>query len=84
MAQLIPRDRFFDIHRNIHFADAPKGAKKRKDMLIHWVLEQFNANAKLYMNPGPNVCIDDTMVPHKAPGPMHSMKPKKPHRNGTI
>ena len=87
----MPRDRFTQILRYLHFVDPndnPNEGLQRNDAgydplwKIRWVIDHFNTAFQVEYTPSQNISIDEHMTPHKGRLYFKQYLPAKPKKFG--
>ena len=87
VASRISRNRFFDIHRYLHFVNndtlaAPGSATYDKLGKIRPLINMITSHFASVYKPGRDVSIDEAMVPFKGRSSLKQYMPKKPVKRG--
>ena len=86
IASRITRDRFFELHRYLHFADNSTLASPRSPEYklgkVQPVIDSLSQSFQEVYSPGKNVSVDEAMIPFKGRSSLKQYMPKKPVRRG--
>ena len=87
IASRISRDRFFELHRYLHFADngtlAPPGSPKYKKLgKVQPIIDKLSQRFQAVYSPGKNVSVDEAMIPFKGRSTLKQYMPLKPVKRG--
>ena len=87
VASRISRDRFFELHRFLHFADnstlAPPGNPDYNKLgKIQHVLDELSKAFESVYCPSKNLSVDEAMIPFKGRSTMKQYIPLKPTKRG--
>ena len=87
IADRIPRDRFRDISRYLHFCDNSTLAKRGEqgyDRLgkVRPVINAINASVKNNYQPSRDIVVDEAMIPFQGESCLKQFLPKKPVKRG--
>ncbi len=87
VARRISRDRFFELHRYLHFADnntLPSPGTPENDKLgkIGPIIAMLSDRFAAVYEPGKNISIDEAMIPFKGRSSLKQYMPKKPVKRG--
>jgi hypothetical protein len=87
VASRISRDRFFELHRYLHFADndvlAPPGDPRYNKLgKIQPVLDRLREVFRSVYCPSQNVIVDEAMIPFKGRSTLKQYMPMKPVKRG--
>ena len=87
IASRITRDRFFELHRYLHFADnstlAPPGSPEYNKLgKVQPIIDSLSQSFQEVYSPGKNVSVDEAMIPFKGRSSLKQYMPKKPVRRG--
>ena len=87
MASRISRDRFFELHRYLHFADnsslAPPGSLEHDKLgKVNPIIEKLSERFRSTYTPQMNVTVDEAIIPFKGRSTLKQYMPLKPVRRG--
>ena len=87
VAERISRDRFYDLHRYLHFADnstlsPPHTPGYNKLGKISPIITMLRNRFAHVWNPGKNISIDEAMIPFKGRSSLKQYMPMKPIKRG--
>ena len=87
IASRISRDRFFELHRYLHFADnatlAPPGSPDYNKLgKVQPVIDSLCESFQSVYTPGKNVSVDEAMIPFKGRSTLKQYMPMKPVKRG--
>lgn len=87
VASRISRDRFFELHRYLHFADnsslAPPGSPEYDKLgKVKPIIEKLSERFRSTYTPQMNVAVDEAMIPFKGRSTLKQYMPLKPVRRG--
>ena len=87
IADRIPRDRFLDIHKFLHFVNntslSPYGSPNYNKLgKVQPVIDYLNTKFLEVYNPHQNISIDEAMIKFKGRSSMKQYMPKKPIKRG--
>ena len=87
IASRISRDRFYELHRYLHFADnsklAPPGSPDYKKLgKVQPVIDSLSHSFQAVYTPGENVSVDEAMIPFKGRSSLKQYMPMKPVKRG--
>lgn len=87
IADKISRDRFFELHRYLHFVDnslLPEPGSPEYDKLgkVQPIITNLCTAFAATYTPGKHISIDEAMIPFKGRSSLKQYMPKKPVRRG--
>ena len=87
IASRISRDRFFELHRYLHFANnstlaLPGSPEYKKLGKVQPIINMLSQRFQAVYSPGKNVSVDEAMIPFKGRSTLKQYKPLKPVKRG--
>ena len=87
IASRITRDRFFELHRYLHFVDnstlAPPGSPDYNKLnKVQPIIDRLCKSFQSVYSPGKNVSVDEAMIPFKGRSSLKQYMPQTPVKRG--
>ena len=87
IASSITRDRLFELHQYLHFADnstlAASGSPEYNKLgKVQPIIDSISQSFQEVYSPGKNASVDEAMIPFKGRSSLKQYMPKKPVRRG--
>ncbi|OXA46903.1 PiggyBac transposable element-derived protein 4 [Folsomia candida] len=82
IGQIMPQDRFFEIHKNLHFCDNTEYVAGNRLFKIQKIWDKVNANFKSFLIPHKNLSVDESLILFKGRLYFRQFIPSKRSRFG--